>query len=98
MFGKVTITLHKGVWIASVATAIAVCAIIILKNGIERLINGDISPQKNNRHVRKKGLLLTVLAVIMLTGSVIAILESEDLSVFLADLVKNYKFYLQIDK
>lgn len=98
MLGKITITLHKGVWIASVATAVAVCAIIILKNGIERLINGDLSPQKNNTHTRKKGFLLTVLSLVLLTGSIIAILESEDLSAFLAEQIKNYKICLQTSK
>lgn len=98
MFGKVTITLHKGVWIASVATAVAVCAIIILKSGIERLINGDLSPQKNNKHTRKKGFLLTLLSLVMLTASIIAILESEDLSTFLAEQVKNYKICIQTNK
>jgi len=97
MFGSLTITLDKGVLLASVAVAIAFCACVILKNGIERLINGDLTPHQND-HARKKGFLLTIVSLALLTGSIIAILESENLVQFLSKQIKIYKQSIQEDK
>jgi Zn-dependent membrane protease YugP len=89
MFGSLTLTLDKSVLIALVAVGVAISASSILKNSLERLINGNITHK--DTHARKKGAILTIIALTLLAGSVIAILESVELTAFLAQHVKLYK-------
>lgn len=93
MFGSLTITLDKAVWLAGVATALAICASMILKSGIELLIKGDSGP--NQQHTRKKGAILTIVSLALLTASIVAIIENENLATFLSTRITDYKKTIQ---
>ncbi|HSW74010.1 MAG TPA: hypothetical protein VLG71_02545 [Candidatus Limnocylindria bacterium] len=75
MFGsKVVLTLDKATAIASIGLVVAMCACVMLKSGLENLINGS---NQNNKYARTKGTVLTTIALVLLTVGLATILESD---------------------
>jgi hypothetical protein len=85
MFGKVTLTLEKATAIAGLGLVLAMCGCVMLKNGLEKLINGS---DQHNSNVRTKGALITTIALVMLVTGLATVLESELVLKLLSKKVK----------
>lgn len=86
MFGpKLTLTLDKATAIAGIGLVAAMCACVMLKNGLEKLVHG--SPEKD-RYERTKGTILTTMALVILTVGIATILESELVLTLLSKKIK----------
>ncbi|HEV2601691.1 MAG TPA: hypothetical protein VGT41_05310 [Candidatus Babeliales bacterium] len=87
---KLALTIDKSSLLASIAVAVAICASFLLKIGIERLIGGN-SATVTNKHPRKTGVMLTITSLLLLAGSILTILESDNIVQFLLKEIKQYK-------
>ena len=74
MLGKVTLTLEKTTAIAALGLVIAMCAAVMLKNGIEKIISGN---GQHDSYTRTKGIILVTLASVIFIIGVGTILESD---------------------
>lgn len=94
---KITLFLDTATLIAALGFIIAACAIVMLKNGIERLIQGN--PHKN--WARLQSLITITIALLFLSGGLIIILEShavlailsEQMNRFLSFVVAKFKIF-----
>src|SRR5579871_3720301 len=88
MFG-LSVVIEKGAALAAIGISGAICACFMLKNGIERLINGTVTA--HDTRPRLKGLILTLVSMLLLTGSILIIFESDALADHVGKTIKNFK-------
>ncbi|HZW61953.1 MAG TPA: hypothetical protein VFF04_07045 [Candidatus Babeliales bacterium] len=72
--GKVSVVLEKSTALVGIGLIAAVCGCIMLKSGIEKLINGGGTQDANARY---KGILLTAIASGLIFMGLVTILEAE---------------------
>ncbi len=80
-----SIILDKGTAFMFIGVVAAFCAIVMLKNGIEKIIIGNTAHEK---HARLKGTILIATAITLLAGGIATILENELIIDILAKQIK----------
>jgi hypothetical protein len=85
MFGKVTLALDKGTAFTALGLVAAMCACVMLKNGIERFIIGG---KEHEKGPRLKGLALIITSLVLLGAGMATMLESEFVIKLLSEQLK----------
>lgn len=83
--GKVSVVLEKSTAIVGIGLITAICGCIMLKSGIEKLINGGGTQDANARY---KGIILTAIASGLIFTGLVMILEAELLLKLLSKQVR----------
>ena len=92
MFGptKVAIILDKPTAVCGIGLVIAICGVIMLKNGIEKIIHGG------GRYGRTQGFIVSAIACIFLVSGIATVLETKTVVTLLADQVATLFTYFNM--
>ena len=87
---KVAIILDKPTAVCGIGFVLAICGVIMLKNGIEKIINGG------GRYGRTQGFIVSIIACVFLVSGIATIFETKTIVSILADQVSWLFTWLEI--
>ena len=88
---KLELLLDKSTIIIALAFVIGTCALIMLKNGLEKFILGGGG---NDPHARLKSLFLIIAALIFFALGIVALFETERIAYLLTPHIQDFAVQL----